>query len=318
MCYSAKVWQAYQDYVRRFGAVIGIREFAKLYADRQKGAKVKTTKAMDDAFLRAGTPETGGIAQAIEAWNAEQTVELERLLFRQRKRLADAERTLRTKSTKKALDDQRIASNRIEWAKGKLADLHRTVPEERDSRIFPGMYAPVMVIEQGKRVIKPMRYQCRPAGKPAVYDTKYPGTYNARRDNLEGFWKGQFGHTHGVIVCDAFYENVSRHKVEGRALTDGEAEENMVLEFKPQPRQDMLIACLYSHWQQDGEELWSFAAITDEPPPEVAGAGHDRCIIPIREEHLDAWLNPDPNKLAAMYAILDDRQRPFYEHRMAA
>jgi hypothetical protein len=24
VCYSAKVWQAYQDYVRRFGAVIGI------------------------------------------------------------------------------------------------------------------------------------------------------------------------------------------------------------------------------------------------------------------------------------------------------
>lgn len=318
MCYSAKVWQAYQDYVRRFGAVIGIREFAQLYADREKGAKVKTTKAMDDAFLRAGTSETRGIAQAIEAWNAEQTAEFERLLFHQRKRLADAERTLRTKSTKKALDDQRIASNRIEWAKAKLADLHRTVPEERDSRIFPGMYAPVMVIEQGRRVIKPMRYQCRLAGKPAFYDTKYPGTYNARRDNLEGFWKGQFGHTHGVIVCDAFYENVSRHKVEGRALIDGEAEENLVLEFKPQPRQDMLIACLYSHWQGDGEELWSFAAITDEPPPEVAAAGHDRCIIPIREEHLDAWLNPDPNKLAAMYAILDDRQRPFYEHRMAA
>ena len=121
-----------------------------------------------------------------------------------------------------------------------------------------------------------------------------------------------------VIVCDAFYENVSRHKVEDRELAEGEAEENVVLEFRPQPRQDMLIACLYSHWQQDGEELWSFAAITDEPPPEVAAAGHDRCIIPIKEEHLDAWISPDPKKIAALYAILDDRQRPYYEHRMAA
>ena len=32
-----------------------------------------------------------------------------------------------------------------------------------------------------------MRYQCRLAGKPAFYDVKFPGTYNARRDNLEGF-----------------------------------------------------------------------------------------------------------------------------------
>jgi putative SOS response-associated peptidase YedK len=318
VCYSAQVWQAYQDYVRRFGAEISIREFVELYASREKGAKVKTTKAMDDAFLRAGTPETRVIAQAIEAWNAEQTAELEQSLFRQRKRLADAERTLRTKPTKKALEEQRIASNKIDWAKGRLADLRRTEPEERDRRIFPGVYAPVMVIEQGRRVIKPMRYQCRPAGKPLLYDEKYPGTYNARRDNLEGFWKGQFGHTHGIIVCDTFYENVSRHKVEGRELVKDEVEKNVVLEFRPQPRQDMLIACLYSHWRQDGEQLWSFAAITDEPPQEVAVAGHDRCIIQIKDEYLDAWLDPDKNDLAALFAILDDREQLCYEHMIAA
>ena len=318
MCYSAQVWQAYQDYVRRFGAEISIREFVELYASREKGAKIKTAKAMDDAFLRAGAPEANAIARSIEAWNMQQATELEQLLFRQRRRLVDAERTLQSKSTKKALDDQRIATNKIDWAKGKLTDLRRTTPEDRDRRIFPGVYAPVMVMEQGRRVIKPMRYQCRPAGKPAFYDTKYSGTYNARRDNLEGFWKGQFGRTHGVIVCNAFYENVSRHKVEGRELSEGEAEENVILEFKPQPRQEMLIACLYSHWQGDGESLWSFAAITDEPPPEVLAAGHDRCIIPIKEDALDVWLSPDQGKLAALYAVLDDRQKPFYEHRLAA
>ena len=55
-----------------------------------------------------------------------------------------------------------------------------------------------------------------------------------------------------------------------------------------------------------------------EPPPEVAAAGHDRCIVPIKAEHLDAWLSPDAGNLAAMYAILDDRDRPYYEHREAA
>jgi putative SOS response-associated peptidase YedK len=318
VCYSAQVWQAYQDYVRRFGAEISIREFVELYASREKGAKVKTAKAMDDAFLRPGTAETSEIARSIEAWNVQQVSELEQLLFRQRKRLVDAERTLQTRSTKKALDEQRIATNKIDWAKRKLTDLRRPTPEDRDRRIFPGVYAPVMVMEQGRRVIKPMRYQCRPAGKPAFYDTKYPGTYNARRDNLEGFWKSQFGHTHGVIVCDAFYENVSRHKVEGRELSKGEAEENVVLEFRPQHRQEMLIACLYSHWQGDDEDLWSFAVITDEPPPEVSAAGHDRCIVPMRHEYLDTWLTPDLSSLAEMYAILDDRQRPYYEHSMAA
>jgi putative SOS response-associated peptidase YedK len=318
VCYSAQVKQAYQEYVRMFGAEIDIREFVKLYASREMGAKVKTAKAMDDAFLRGGTPATDEIAELIASWNKRQLTEIEQLLFRQRKRLADAERTLATKPTKKAAEEQRIATNKIEWAKDKRSDLRRTTPEDRDRRIFPGVYAPVMVMEDGKRVIKPMRYQCRPAGKPAFYDTKYPGTYNARRDNLEGFWRGQFGMTHGIVVCDAFYENVSRHKVEGRDLAEGEAEENFRLEFKPQPQRDMLIACLYSHWQGDGEELWSFAAITDTPPPEIAAAGHDRCIIPIKVEHLDEWLTCGQNGLSRMYAILDDRERPHYAYKMAA
>lgn len=37
------------------------------------------------------------------------------------------------------------------------------------ARIFPGWYALVMVMEGGRRVIKPMR-QCRLAGKPAAYN----------------------------------------------------------------------------------------------------------------------------------------------------
>lgn len=78
--------------------------------------------------------------------------------------------------------------------------------------------------------------------------------------------------------------------------------------------------CMWSYSKgKPGEpDLFSFAAITDEPPPEVAAAGHDRCIIPIKREHLDAWLNPDPSNLAALYAILDDRDRPYYKHRLAA
>jgi putative SOS response-associated peptidase YedK len=176
-----------------------------------------------------------------------------------------------------------------------------------------------MILENSQRVIKPMRYQCRPAGKPAMYDAKYPGTYNARRDNLEGFWKTLFGYSHGLMVVHAFYENVSRARMEGRELKAGEKDENVVLEFRPNPAHDMLVACLWSYWESRGEpDLWSFAAITDEPPPEVAAAGHDRCIIPIKPQNIDAWLNPDPSNLAAQYAILDDRDRPYFEHRMAA
>ena len=64
--------------------------------------------------------------------------------------------------------------------------------------------------------------------------------------------------------------------------------------------------------------LRSFAAITDDPPPEIAAAGHDRCIIPIKPENVDAWLSPDPSLLDDLYGILDGRDRPYYEHAMAA
>lgn len=167
-------------------------------------------------------------------------------------------------------------------------------------------------MEQDKRVIKPMRYQCRPAGKPAFYDTQYPGTYNARRDNLEGFWKGQFGVSHGIMVVSRFFENVQRTESDGTT-------KNVVLEFNPNDGREMLVACLWSRSTAPGEpDLLSFASITDEPPPEVAAAGHDRCIVPIKPEHIDAWLNPDPKDLEAPYTILDDRERPYYEHRLAA
>ena len=37
-------------------------------------------------------------------------------------RLNDAERTLQTKTTKKAQEDRRIATDKVEWAKTKLSD----------------------------------------------------------------------------------------------------------------------------------------------------------------------------------------------------
>jgi len=96
---------------------------------------------------------------------------------------------------------------------------------------------------------------------------------------------------------------------------------NQIIEFTPRDRAPMLVACLWSRWSDPeglAPDLLSFAAITDEPEPEVAAVGHDRTIINLKPEHIDAWLNPAPGDLAALYAILDDRAHPFYEHQLAA
>ncbi|KND58568.1 hypothetical protein BVER_03532 [Candidatus Burkholderia verschuerenii] len=319
MCYSTQIKAEYNKYVRMFGAQMSLREFAELYWEREQGRAIKIPKAVDAMFAEVQSDDAHRIREMIERFNASQAPLLEQELFKQRARLADAERTLQGKTTKAATESKRIATDKIATALRRLEDLRRVELKDRDARIFPGHYAPVIVMENGQRVVKPMRYQCRPAGKPAFYDTRYPGTYNARRGNLEGFWKGVFGYSHGLIVANAFYENVKRHRLEGRELADGEQEQNVVLEFRSDSGEDMFVACLWSRWEGKGEpDLLSFAAITDEPPAEIAAAGHDRCIIPIRPENVDAWLNPEPGNLTALYAILDDCARLYYLHRLAA
>lgn len=209
MCFSAQAWQDHRKFNRELGATLGIAEYVRLFRQWREGSVTsKFPKALLDAFAEARDCEEARIRQWIEDWKADQTSAVEQELFALKKRLADAERTLQTKITKKAQNDQRIAIDRIGKATQRLKDLRRTSPLPRDSRFFPGNYATVMVAEQGQRMLYPMRYGCRPAGKPDYYDTRYPGTYNARRDNLEGFWKGQFGHTHALIVVETFYENI--------------------------------------------------------------------------------------------------------------
>lgn len=319
MCYSAQIKAAYLAYTRRLGAKIAFDAFVELYGIQLAGGRAPTPKALDEEFAQGRSAGAQQIAALVAQIRQARVPELEREIFAQRQRLVEAERKLATRETQSARESARVARSKIERALARLADLHRRDARDSDARIYPGSFAPVLMWEEGGLVVRPMRYGCRPAGKPASHDRKYPGTYNARRDNLKGFWKGQFGHTHGVMLATAFYENVARHKVEGRELAPGEAEENTVLEFRPGDDQDLFVACLWSHWTGPGEpDLWSFAAITDEPPLEVAAAGHDRCIIPIRPEHLEAWLRPDPAHPAASQAILDDRERPYYTHQWAA
>jgi len=321
MCYSAMIRAEHRRYEREYGVHVSLRRYVELFWEKRRdGGWLRIPKAMRGAFAEPRDADERELAAIVAEGDREQANGIEAELFRQKTRLADAERALGARRTKKAEEDQRIATDKIARAQRNLADLQRSHLAAGDSRIFPGHYAPVIVMQDGHRVLVPMRYQCRLPGWTAADERRRPGTYNARRDNLEHAWRKLFGHHHAVLVVTAFYENVARHKLEQRGLHVGEAEENVVLEFSPQPPMDMLVACLWSFSKgADGEpDLYSFAAITDEPPPEIAAAGHDRCIIPIRPENLDAWLNPDPNDLGALQAILDDRAPTYFAHRQAA
>ena len=308
MCYSAQVIEAYDEYCDQFGADIDIEAFAQLYGMKLYDNRASTTPALDAAIKSDQRKDFQKLREAVELFQAQQIAKLGQELIDQGDRLAKAELALKTKVTKKATDDKRIATNKMARAQEKLEDLQRTTRKAGDSRMYPGYYVPVLIMENGKKIVRPMRYQCRIAGSPENFDQRFPGTYNARLDNLDGFWRNQFGYTHGVAIVTAFYEHV--------VTASGE---KAILEFKPKNGQRMYVACLWSHWSEAGKkELYSFALITDEPPAEVLAAGHDRCIIPIKPSNVDAWLNPDSQNLDAMYAILDDRDRPYYDHRPAA
>lgn len=308
MCYSAQIEADYRRFVHEYGAIMSLDEFTRMVVAYFDNPKMRVPRALTAPFLESPeTDEERKIAEVIRARMAADELELLQELAKQTERLEKAQQALAVKATKKASEDARIATNKIAWIKGKLEELNSKEITPRDSRIFPGWYAPVMVMENGRRVVKPMRYRCRPAGKPAFYDTQFPGTYNARRDNLRGFWKGQYGHTHGLVLVDAFFENVA-----------GPEGKNVVLEFRPDPPQTMLIACLWSRWTKPGEkDLLSFAIITDDPPQEISEAGHDRCPIAIKAENIDAWLDPDPRNLEASDAILSDKLPVYYTHRDA-
>lgn len=81
----------------------------------------------------------------LQQWNERKISESEQELFKQVKRVADAERKLAVEETKKALDDVRIGGNKVKQLKRWIADAKRTALQpETDNRIFPDWYGSVV------------------------------------------------------------------------------------------------------------------------------------------------------------------------------
>lgn len=319
MCYSAQVVQVVRKLHRELGIRLDYQEAFQLFMRRLDDPGIVISRGFEANFDNPSDDLERQIKAAIDEHRSRTATKVERDLFVQRTRLVNADRSLKAKETKKARGEVRIATNKIEALTTKLSDLRRSETAPSDNRIFPMVHAGVIVKQGGQNVLTPMRYFCRPAGKPAFYDKKFPGLYNARRDNLEKFWGEQFGHQHALMVVETFFENVQLHAMEHRELKAGEEAQNVVLQFTPEPAQPLLIACLWSHWTDPNEpDVRGFAAITDEPPADVAAAGHDRCIVNLKPEHVEAWLTPEGRSTGELQAILSDRAIPVIQHAKAA
>ncbi len=307
MCYSAQIQQALDKLRREHSASVDYEQMVRMFLRRLNDRTIRITRGFEANFDNPRSPDEKRIKDLIDQHRASMTTKFEQDLFAQKKRLADAERKLKLRETRAALNERRIATSKIGVCLEKLALLRGTQPHPDDDRIFPFSYAPIIVNRNGENRIELARYHLRQPGRPASVDKEKDGLYNARRDNLERFWRGEFGRTHALLIVNSFYENVDRQGT------------NVVLHYQPRPANQMLVACLYGDWSDGaGNDLLSFAAITDEPPEEIRATGHDRCIINLRQENIAAWLTPGGRSNEELQAILADRQQPYYEHQVMA
>lgn len=307
MCYSAQVATARRKYERMTGAQIDYDQFLEIYGFRAAGESITIPRAIDLWFQSPDGAAELELRNLTMKYRAARAAEIESDLVKQRARLeAGGAKLASPKPTKKAAEDVRIAGDKIKAGDRKLKQLQGWEPTLGDDRIFPFHYAPVVIEDGGHRWIRLARYHCRQPRQKATVDRSMDGLYNARRDNLEAFWRDVFGKTHAVMLVESFFENVDR---------DGK---NAVLHFTPKPADTMLIACVYAVWKdpENGRELLSYAAVTDDPPAEVAAAGHDRIIVNLAAECVGPWLTPQDRPTGEIQALLDIRQRPFYEHEV--
>jgi len=318
MCYAALVSADLPRLERELGARIDFPAFVRAFEARIGDPKAfKMPIALDRQFLRMNDPAAAPIAAAITEYRKQRTSEWQAEIFEQRRRHAHAQRKLAQKVTKAAQKDLQVSADKVEQRLKWLSDFRDAETTEEDAVMYPMHYGPLIIEADGERKVTPMRYHCRLPGHAPDMDKRLMGNYNARIDSLKNWWRPVFGKNHGLLVLDGFRENVKLHDMQGRELKEGERAENVVLQFRPTDATSMLVPCIWAHWQRGDESLYSMALITDEPPAEVVQAGHDRCPINLTREAAAAWLAPRGRSSADLLEILSQRQRPYYEHRIA-
>src|SRR5262245_49782738 len=116
MCYSAQIQAAYLRYLRETGAEMDIDQFVEIFGARVSDSSIRIPRAVERWFEEPKNEGERKIKAFIDQYNATETTKLEREVFAQKKRLADAERVLASKPTKAAGESKRIATDKIEKA----------------------------------------------------------------------------------------------------------------------------------------------------------------------------------------------------------
>jgi putative SOS response-associated peptidase YedK len=303
MCYSALIRANLKRLGSEFGAQPDLEEFLKLYGMRDLHPELKIPVGLDRYFMLSPEPAEKAIGALAQKFHEDEKVRARTQIAATEEEMFELSSGKQTAAVKKKIE---VRERKRERLLAKLSfSFDRITP--LDERIFPGYFAPVIAADGEKRLLLPMRYRVRrPDGGevPSQYNV-----FNARRDSLSkaATWRPLFGKRHAIFPFVKFFEWVER---------EGAKRE---ISFTPESRASMWAASLYTNTNREGALSYrSFAMVTDDPPPEVASAGHDRCPIFLEKSRLDAWLHPQEKSAEFLLALLDHKEKTLYLNDLVA
>jgi putative SOS response-associated peptidase YedK len=174
------------------------------------------------------------------------------------------------------------------WNATLAPDINLEVPQHA----FPWMLAPVMVREQGRRIVKMMRFGMVPYWDKGIEKPGKP-MYNARSETAAE--KREFAQSYRerrlLVPLDRFYEWVVRDGMKNK----------MRIRLEPRDGKHLMAAGLWHRWTSPAMETFeAFTILTGTPPRTILEAGHDRCPLFLMESAWDAWMEEgekDPQEL---------------------
>ena len=122
---------------RQLGIRLDYDEAEKLFFRRLDDPTLNISRGFEANFDEPTTDQGRRIKAAIDEHRSRMAGKIEKDLFTQKTRLVTAERSLKTKETKKSREDVRIATNKIASLTEKLSDLRRSEPQVARQSDFP-------------------------------------------------------------------------------------------------------------------------------------------------------------------------------------
>lgn len=292
---------------RHFGGRVDWESLRDAYFMRDKYPGAMIPSAIDTYLIQnAQTPLQKNLAKMAKAHYRAEIEKFAKKLKKYEQDVKDFEAKIKVGSKAKGL----VASlekrrETVQWHKEKI-EYYEKIEEQGAPRVFPNFFAPVIVQDEGY-AIRFKRYHLCPKSGKELTPFKY-NLFNARKDRLldARTWKPIFGKQHALFPFYRFYESV-----------EGETGEAQIIYFQPENEELMWAAALFETTKVAAGTLHTFAAITDEPPPEVAETGHDRCPVFLAEEYVDPWLNPGRFSQAELLKLLDSVVPTYFKHELA-